>query len=106
MEVADLASVKLEELYRQAKEYDISFVEKEAVKEAVDKLDITYQATIGLYDIAYEKLADAYEYVQNKYKEYFINSDSEYVIALEKLAKEKNMKKLFFILLNILIFLY
>lgn len=89
LEVADLASVKLEELYRQAKEYDISFVEKEAVKEAVDKLDITYQATIGLYDIAYEKLADAYEYVQNKYKEYFINSDSEYVIALEKLAKEK-----------------
>ena len=89
LEVADLASVKIEELYRQAKEYDISFVEKEAVKEAVDKLDITYQATIGLYDIAYEKLADAYEYVQNKYKEYFINSDSEYVIALEKLAKEK-----------------
>lgn len=89
LEVADLASVKLEELYRQAKEYDISFVEKEAVKEAVDKLDITYQATIGLYDIAYEKLADAYEYVQNKYKECFINSDSKYVIELEKLAKEK-----------------
>lgn len=89
LEVADLASIKLEELYRQAKEYNISFVEKEAVKEAVDNLGIAYKTMISLYDIAYDQLLEAYEYVQNKYKAYFIDNDSIYAKALKSLVKEK-----------------
>lgn len=43
LEVADLASVKLEEMYNEFKNYQISITEKEAVKNAVNHLDIIYQ---------------------------------------------------------------
>lgn len=90
LEVIDLASVKLEELYQKAKQYDIHFTEKEAVKQAVDSLDVVYQASIALYDDIYLQLDNAYQTIQETYQQYFINENSSYQQALKKLAEKKN----------------
>lgn len=89
LEVVDLASVKLEELYQRAKAYDIHFTEKEAVKQAVDGLDKVYQEGIVLYDDIYLQLDRAYQKIQETYQQYFISEDSSYQQALTKLVDKK-----------------
>lgn len=75
LETMELASVKLEEFYKNFKEYKISFSEKEEVKKAVDNLDAIYQFT---FNYAYEQLENAYQLLQENYYEAFINPESEY----------------------------
>ena len=89
LEVLDLTSVKLEELYQKAKQYDIQFTEKEAVKEAVDSLDAAYQKMITIYDDIYLQLNDAYQSIQETYQQYFISDESAYQQAVRKLAQKK-----------------
>ena len=67
LEVADLASVKLEEMYNEFKNYQISITEKEAVKNAVNHLDIIYQGLIHAYNLAYDALNNAYTNMQDGY---------------------------------------
>ena len=78
LEVADLASVKLEEMYNEFKNYQISITEKEAVKNAVNHLDIIYQGLIHAYNLAYDALNNAYTSMQDGYYSQFIDPTSEY----------------------------
>lgn len=89
LEVADLASVKLEEMYNEFKNYQISITEKEAVKNAVNHLDIIYQGLIDAYNLAYDALNNAYTSMQDGYYSQFIDSTSEYQKAWLELAELK-----------------
>lgn len=89
LEVADLASVKLEEMYNEFKNYQISITEKEAVKNAVNHLDIIYQGLIHEYNLAYDALNNAYTSMQDGYYSQFIDSTSEYQKAWLELAELK-----------------
>lgn len=89
LEVADLASVKLEEMYNEFKNYQISITEKEAVKNAVNHLDIIYQGLIHEYNLAYDALNNAYTSMQDGYYSQFIDPTSEYQKAWLELAELK-----------------
>lgn len=89
LEVADLASVKLEEMYNEFKNYQISITEKEAVKNAVNHLDIIYQGLIHTYNLAYDALNNAYTSMQDGYYSQFIDPTSEYQKAWLELAELK-----------------
>ena len=89
LEVADLASVKLEEMYNEFKNYQISISEKEAVKNAVNYLEIKYQGLIHAYNLAYDALNNAYTSMQDGYYSQFIDSTSEYQKAWLELAELK-----------------
>lgn len=89
LEVADLASVKLEEMYNEFKNYQISITEKEAVKNAVNHLDIKYQGLIHAYNLAYDALNNAYTSMQDGYYSQFIDPTSEYQKAWLELAELK-----------------
>ena len=89
LEVADLASVKLEEMYNEFKNYQISITEKEAVKNAVNYLEIKYQGLIHAYNLAYDALNNAYTSMQDGYYSQFIDSTSEYQKAWLELAELK-----------------
>lgn len=89
LEVADLASVKLEEMYNEFKNYQISITEKEAVKNAVNHLDIIYQDLIHTYNLAYDALNNAYTSMQDGYYSQFIDPTSEYQKAWLELAELK-----------------
>lgn len=89
LEVADLASVKLEEMYNEFKNYQISITEKEAVKNAVNYLEIKYQGLIHEYNLAYDALNNAYTSMQDGYYSQFIDSTSEYQKAWLELAELK-----------------
>lgn len=89
LEVADLASVKLEEMYNEFKNYQISITEKEAVKNAVNHLDIIYQGLIHAYNLAYDALNNAYTSMQDGYYSQFIDPTSEYQKAWLELAELK-----------------
>lgn len=89
LEVADLASVKLEEMYNEFKNYQISITEKEAVKNAVNHLDIIYQGLIHAYNLAYDALNNAYISMQDGYYSQFIDPTSEYQKAWLELAELK-----------------
>lgn len=86
LEVADLASVKLEEMYNEFKNYQISITEKEAVKNAVNHLDI---GLIHAYNLAYDALNNAYTSMQDGYYSQFIDPTSEYQKAWLELAELK-----------------
>lgn len=89
LEVVDLASVKLEEMYNEFKNYQISITEKEAVKNAVNHLDIIYQGLIHAYNLAYDALNNAYTSMQDGYYSQFIDPTSEYQKAWLELAELK-----------------
>ena len=91
LEVADLASVKLEEMYNEFKNYQISITEKEAVKNAVNHLDIIYQdqGLIHTYNLVYDALNNAYTSMQDGYYSQFIDPTSEYQKAWLELAELK-----------------
>lgn len=89
LEVANLASVKLEEMYRQVKAQEIRLAEKEATKQAVDQLEAIYQTSIIAYDTIYQTLTEAYQSLQEVYYEYFISDASSYQSALDHLATKK-----------------
>lgn len=89
LEVADLASVKLEEMYNEFKNHQISITEKEAVKNAINNLDIIYQTLISAYEIAYGVLDQAYESMQDGYYSQFIDPNSNYQKAWLELAELK-----------------
>lgn len=89
LEVADLASVKLEEMYNEFKNYQISITEKEAVKNAVNYLEIKYQGLIHAYNLAYDALNNAYTSMQDGYYSQFIDPTSEYQKAWLELAELK-----------------
>lgn len=89
LEVANLASVKLEEMYQQVKAQEIKLTEKEATKRAVDQLDAIYQTSIAAYDGVYQTLADAYQNLQDVYYEYFVSDVSYYQSAFDHLATKK-----------------
>lgn len=89
IEVASLASVKLEEMYQQVKAQEIKLAEKEATKRAVDQLDVVYQSSIAAYDGIYQRLTAAYQSLQEAYYENFVSDASGYQIALDHLAEKK-----------------
>ena len=90
LEVVDFASVKLEQMYNDFKNYQISFTEKDAIKDMVNQLDNLYQIIlVKPYNLAYDALTNAYNKMQESYYNYFIDPESDYQKACEKLATLK-----------------
>lgn len=89
LEVANLASIKLEEMYQQVKAQEIRLAEKEATKQAVDQLEAIYQTSITAYDTIYQTLTETYQSLQEVYYEYFVSDASSYQNALDHLATKK-----------------
>lgn len=76
-------------MYNEFKNYQISITEKEAVKNAVNHLDIIYQGLIHAYNLAYDALNNAYISMQDGYYSQFIDPTSEYQKAWLELAELK-----------------
>lgn len=96
LEVADLATEKLEDFYNEFKEYKIDLTEKEAVLEAVENLDGIYQMLKVTYQTAYIQVENSYQALQQSYYETFIDTNSEYkqkwielVVLKEKYLNQK-----------------
>lgn len=89
LEVADFATVKLEEYYKKYRDYEIALSEKEYVKNAISTADSTYKALLVSYSEFISNLEGAYTNIQNDYYNLFINSESEYQKAWANLATLK-----------------
>lgn len=89
LEVADFATVKLEEYYKKYRDYEIALSEKEYVKNAISTADSTYKALLVSYSEFISNLEGAYTNIQNDYYNLFINPESEYQKAWANLATLK-----------------
>lgn len=97
LEVKNLATKKLEDLYLEVKNQSITFVEQETIKNAINNLDNElYQNLIDEYNEKYNLFVDAYNLVESKYEEYFILEDSLYqqmLVSAQEKKQELNIQK-------------
>lgn len=89
LEVADFATVKLEEYYKKYRDYEIELSEKEYVKNAISAADTTYKELLASYSEFISNLELSYKDIQNEYYNLFIDSESEYQKAWANLATIK-----------------
>ena len=95
IETAELLTAEMREAYYRAKDYKISFAEKQATADIIDGMDKTYQTMLGLYKVAVSSYGTAIDTLDNLRYELLVSPDSEYQKALAKLrdAKEELLKE-------------
>ena len=90
LETAELYSEKLEELYRQAKDYKVQFAEKEAVEKAIEDVNAIYQILLQSYSSMCDQLEEACNSIENTHYALLIDPESSYQ---KSLADAKNAKE-------------
>lgn len=95
LETIDMISVELREVYIKAKEYEISFVEKETTNEIISKLGSGYDFIAKQYKNALDSYKELINEIDNVRYNTFVKADSDYQTALQNLreAKEKYLKQ-------------
>lgn len=93
LEVKNLTSIKLEELYIETKRQSMQLTEQELIKNAINGLDSSYQLKIEAYNKLYDLFLETYKNAQDIYEKNFILEDSPYQQMLITLTEKK--KELF-----------
>lgn len=96
LEVKNLTSIKLEELYVETKRQSMQLTEQELIKNAINGLDSSYQLKIEAYNKLYDSFLETYKNAQDIYEKNFILEDSPYqqmLITLTEKKKELVTKK-------------
>ena len=104
LEVKNLTSIKLEELYIETKRQSMQLTEQELIKNAINGLDSSYQLKIEAYNKLYDLFLETYKNAQDIYEKNFILEDSPYqqmLITLTEKKKELFTKKRFMYKLSI-----
>ncbi len=89
LEVKNLTSVKLEELYVETKKQSMQLTEQELIKNAINELDSSYQLKIEAYNKLYDSFLETYKNAQDIYEKNFILEDSPYQQMLITLTEKK-----------------
>lgn len=89
-ETVTLYSVELEELYNQAKNYEINFVESEETKEIIESLGDAYSYIVSILNTSLDSLQNSIDYINNYRYELFIKDNSTYQKTLSSI---KDLKK-------------
>lgn len=96
LEVKNLTSIKLEELYIETKRQSMQLTEQELIKNAINRLDSSYQPKIEAYNKLYDSFLETYKNAQDIYEKNFILEDSPYqqmLVTLTEKKKELVIKK-------------
>lgn len=89
IETAELINVELKELYFEAKEYEIAFVEREETAKIIESLGAFYTLIHSGYSEALKVYRQAIDNVQTLKYETFISPDSQYQKTLVKVRDQK-----------------
>lgn len=89
METAELISEDMKKLYFEAKEYEISFAEKEATANIIKELGVVYQFVYAGYSAALAGYRTAITNLENTKYNTLISPDSTYQETLVKLREAK-----------------
>lgn len=96
LEVKNLTSIKLEELYIETKRQSMQLTEQELIKNAINRLDSSYQPKIEAYNKLYDSFLETYKNAQDIYEKNFILEGSPYqqmLVTLTEKKKELVIKK-------------
>lgn len=98
IECAELLTEELRQAYRNAKEYEFAFAEKEATKNVIAGMDAAYQEVKDGYSNLLESYRNAIKEVEEARYKAFVAADSSYQKALKEvqdakteLLKQKNV---------------
>lgn len=89
LEVKNLTSIKLEELYIETKRQSMQLTEQELIKNAINRLDSSYQPKIEAYNKLYDSFLETYKNAQDIYEKNFILEGSPYQQMLVTLTEKK-----------------
>lgn len=89
LELINIPTEEIENLYNRIKLQKVQLVEKEETKVVIDKLDEHYQTIKSGYETLYQALINAQQVINDKYVEMFIAEDSTYNKAIKEYQKYK-----------------
>lgn len=89
LELINIPTEEIENLYNRIKLQKVQLVEKEETKAVIDKLDEHYQAIKSGYETLYQALINAQQVINDKYVEMFIAEDSAYNKAIKEYQEYK-----------------
>lgn len=89
LELINIPTEEIEELYNRVKKQKIQLVEKDETKAVIDKLDEGYQTIKSGYETLYQALINAQQTINDKYVELFIAEDSTYNKAMKEYQRCK-----------------
>ena len=95
IETAELLTAEMREAYYRAKDYKISFVEKQATADIISGMGAAYKAMVSGYSAALATYSASIDALDNLRYELLVSPDSAYQKALENLrdAKEDLLKE-------------
>ena len=95
IETAELLTAEMREAYYRAKDYKISFAEKQATVDLIDGINQSYQLVLSAYQAALLAYGTAINTLDDLRYQMLVSPDSEYQKALAKLrdAKEDLLKE-------------
>lgn len=89
LETAEIYSKELEEIYLQAKEYEIRFAELEETQKVIGKLDSKYQTLKASYANFVTSFSNMINQIEELQYNYLVSPDSEYQKAYSQLLAAK-----------------
>lgn len=89
LELINIPTEEIENLYNRVKQQKVQLVEKEETKAVIDKLDEGYQTIKSGYETLYQSLINAQQTINDKYVEMFIAEDSAYNKAINEYQRCK-----------------
>lgn len=95
IETAELLTAEMREAYYRAKDYKISFAEKQATVDLINGVNQSYQLVLSVYQTALITYGTAIDTLDDLRYQLLVSPDSEYQKALAKLrdAKEDLLKE-------------
>lgn len=95
IETAQLLTAEMRQAYYRAKEYRVSFAEKQATADIINGMDETYRLTLAAYNAALTTYGNAITELDDLRYRLLVSPDSDYQQALAKLrdAKEELLKE-------------
>ena len=90
LEMVDIYSQKLEELYIDAKNSEISFVEKESIQNTINNMDSIYQSFLESYSNLVTSLKSISENLETMRYDLLIDPESSYQSAVVEVNNKKS----------------
>ena len=90
LETVDIYSQKLEQLYLDSKNSDITFVEKESIQNLINGMDSVYQSFLESYSSLVTSLKSTSENLETMRYDLLINPESSYQEAVSEVNKAKS----------------
>ena len=90
IETAQLITEELREAYNVAKEYDLRFAERQAIKDVIDGLGSAYESFLNLYSKALDSYQETIAAVEQARYDNFVDVGSQYQKALAEVREQKD----------------